>query len=177
MLDEQVAVFAPKVGVEAACRAFSVNPRSWRHRRQRDEGRLPQRTRSAPGPRALHPAALSEAEKDRIVEVLCSERFCDLAPAQVYATLLDEGTYLCSERQMYRVLSERGLVRERRRGGHQRRGAYGVPRLEADRPNAVWTWDFQCRRRHWMSYADTWTMPTFLSMGSSSDVMRSARSA
>ena len=73
--------------------------------------------------------------------MLCSERFCDLAPAQVYATLLDEGTYLCSERQMYRVLSERGLVRERRRGGHQRRGAYGVPRLEADRPNAVWTWD------------------------------------
>ena len=92
MLDEQVAVFAQKVGVEAACRAFSVNPRSWRHRRQRDEDRLPQRAQSEPASRAPHPASLSEAEKDRIVEVLCAERFCDLAPAQVYATLLDEGT-------------------------------------------------------------------------------------
>jgi putative transposase len=143
MLDEQVAVFAPKVGAETACRAFAVNPRSWRYRRQREEDRLPERPQSEPTPRAPrpHPAALSVAEKERIVEVLCSERFCDLAPAQVYSTLLDEGTYLCSERQMYRVLGERGLVRERRRGGHQRRGAYGVPRLEADRPNAVWTWD------------------------------------
>jgi putative transposase len=143
MLDELVGVFAPKVGVETACRAFAVNPRSWRYRRQRDEDRLPQRAQSEPTSRAphRHPAALSDAEKDRIVEVLCSERFCDLAPAQVYSTLLDEGTYLCSERQMYRVLSERGLVRERRRGGHQRRGAHGVPRLEADRPNAVWSWD------------------------------------
>jgi putative transposase len=143
MLDEQVAAFAPKVGVEVACRAFSVKSRSWRHRRQRDEGRLAQRVPVGPTQRAPHPATLTKPEKDEIVEVLCSERFCDLAPAQVYATLLDEGTYLCSERQMYRVLAERGLVRERCRGGHQRRGAYGVPRLEADRPNAVWAWDIE----------------------------------
>jgi putative transposase len=77
---------------------------------------------------------------------LCEERFADLAPAQVYSTLLDEGVYLCSERQMYRVLAERGLVRERRRGGHQRAGSYGVPRLEADRPNRVWTWDITALR-------------------------------
>jgi putative transposase len=141
MLDAQVAAFAPKVGVETACRAFALNPRSFRHRRQRDTGRLARRARSEPALRAPHPASLSETDKDQVVEVLCSERFCDLAPAQVYATLLDEGTYLCSERQMYRVLAEWGLVRERRRGGHQRRGAYGVPRLEADRPNVVWTWD------------------------------------
>ena len=80
-------------------------------------------------------------EKDLIVATLCEERFWDLAPAQVYTTLLDEGTYLCSERQMYRVLAERGLVRERRRGGHHRSGHYGVPRLEADGPNQCWTWD------------------------------------
>jgi putative transposase len=141
MLDAQVAAFAPKVGVETACRAFALNPRSFRHRRQRDTGRLARRARSEPAPRAPHPASLSETDKDQVVEVLCSERFCDLAPAQVYATLLDEGTYLCSERQMYRVLAERGLVRERRRRGHQRRGAYGVPRLDPDRPRLVWTWD------------------------------------
>jgi hypothetical protein len=68
-------------------------------------------------------ASLSDTEKERIVEVLCSERSCDLAPAQVYSALLDESSYLCSERQMYQVLAERSLVREQRRGGHQRRGA------------------------------------------------------
>lgn len=140
-LDEQVVVFAAKVGVHAACAAFAVNPRSYRHRRQRDDGRLPAPPPRPATPPAVHPAALTDAECDRVVAELCSERFVDLAPAQVYATLLDEGVYLCSERQMYRVLAARGLVRERRRGGHQRRGAYGVPRLEADRPNRVWAWD------------------------------------
>ena len=146
MLDGQVDVFTPKVGAKRACAAFAVNPRSRRHRRQRDEGRLVLPPPTEPTPRAPHPAALTEAEKDHIVETLCSERFCDLAPAQVYTTLLDEGVYLCSERHMYRVLAERGLVRERRRGGHQRAGAYGVPRLAADRPNKVWTWDITALR-------------------------------
>lgn len=145
-LDAQVEVFAPKVGVARACAAFGVNARSYRHRRQRDEGRLRLPPPAEPRPRRAHPAALSDDEKDHIVATLCSERFCDLAPAQVYATLLDEGIYLCSERQMYRVLAERGLVRERRRGGHQRRGAHGVPRLEADAPNRVWTWDITALR-------------------------------
>lgn len=146
ILDDRVAEFAPKVGVRRACRAFGVNERSHRHRRQRDEGRLVLAPPADPSPRRPHPAALSQAEKDLVVETLCSERFCDLAPAQVYSALLDEGTYLCSERQMYRVLAERGLVRERRRGGHQRAGAYGVPRLEADAPNRVWTWDITALR-------------------------------
>jgi len=140
-LDDQVDVFAPKVGVARACAAFGVHPRSYRHRRQRDEGRLVLPPPADPREPRPHPAALSGDEKDLIVDTLCSERFCDLAPAQVYSTLLDEGVYLCSERQMYRVLAERGLVRERRRGGHHRAGAFGVPRLEADQPNRVWSWD------------------------------------
>jgi len=146
MLDGQVDQFAAKVGFNRACEAFAVNPRSHRHRRQRDQGRLRPSPPTVPGPRRPHPASLTDAEKDLVIETLCEERFCDLAPAQVYSTLLDEGVYLCSERQMYRVLAERHLVRERRRGGHQRAGAYGVPRLEADRPNKVWTWDITALR-------------------------------
>ncbi len=38
----------------------------------------------------------------------------DSSPAQVWATLLDEGTYLCSQRTMYRILAAGGQVRERR---------------------------------------------------------------
>lgn len=146
MLDSQVTAHAGACTVKRACAAFAVNERSYRHRRQREEGRLPLPPPAVPKVRAPHPASLSPAEKDTIIAVLCEERFVDLAPAQVYSTLLDEGAYLCSERQMYRVLAERGLVRERRRGGHQRAGVYGVPRLEADAPNQVWTWDITALR-------------------------------
>jgi putative transposase len=71
---------------------------------------------------------------------LHSERFVDSSPAQVYATLLDEGAYLASERTMYRLLeAEHGSVRERRdqltHPGYQR------PELLAERPNQLWSWD------------------------------------
>ena len=141
MLDVQVAACAGLVGVTRACTAFGVKPRSYRHRQQAREGRLLLRKRPASKPRAPHPSALSVAEKERVLEELCSKRFCDLSPAQVYTTLLDEGTYLCSVRQMYRLLEDRGLLFERRRGGHQRRGLYPTPRLEATGPNQCWTWD------------------------------------
>ena len=65
-------------------------------------------------PRPAPARALSEAERNEVFEVLCSERFADRAPAEVYATLLDEGVYLCSERTMYRILAGNKAVRERR---------------------------------------------------------------
>ena len=71
--------------------------------------------------------------------MLHSERFCDLAPAQVWATLLDEGTYLCSISAMYRLLRDRDEVRERRR--QARHPATVKPELVATAPNQVWSWD------------------------------------
>ncbi len=100
LLDGRVEAFAPKVGVRAACAAFGVKERSYHHRRQRDEGRLRLPPPAEPRPRRRHPASLSDTEKNLIIETLCSERFVDLAPAQVCSTLLDEGVYLCSERQI-----------------------------------------------------------------------------
>ena len=49
-----------------------------------------------------------------MLNVLASPRFVDRAPAEVAATLLDEGQYLCSERTMYRILAANQPVRERR---------------------------------------------------------------
>lgn len=141
VLDAHVSEFAGKVGTVRACRAFGVNARTYRHRKQARENRLPARPEAPAAPRAPHPAALSCAEKERVLSELCSERFYDLAPAQVFTTLLDEGEYLCSVRQMYRLLSDHGLSRERRRGGHQRRGQYPAPMLEASGPNQCWSWD------------------------------------
>jgi putative transposase len=73
------------------------------------------------------------------VNVLDSEAFCDLAPRQVWARLLDAGTYLCSVPMMYRLLAERGEVRERRR--QARHPATVKPELVATQPNQVWSWD------------------------------------
>lgn len=75
-----------------------------------------------------------------MIDVLDSERFCDLAPAQVWARLLDEdNTYLCSISTMYRLLRERDEVRERRRIA--RHPAHVKPELAATGPNQVWSWD------------------------------------
>jgi len=49
-----------------------------------------------------------------VLDTLRSERFVGQAPAQVVATLLDEGLYLCSERTMYRLLAAHKEFRERR---------------------------------------------------------------
>ena len=74
-----------------------------------------------------------------MLDTLHSERFIDQAPAQVHATLLDEGTYLCAPRTMYRLLDTAGEVKERR--DQVRRPHYAAPELLATRPNEVWSWD------------------------------------
>jgi putative transposase len=71
--------------------------------------------------------------------VLNSERFQDQAPREVYATLLDEGQYLCHWRTMYRILAENKAIRERR--NQLRHPVYAKPELLATGPNQVWSWD------------------------------------
>ena len=83
--------------------------------------------------------ALDETEREEVLGALHCERFVDKAPAQVWATLLDEGTYLCSIRTMYRILEEHGEVRERR--NQRRHPNYTKPELLAEAPNQVWSWD------------------------------------
>ena len=106
-----------------------------------------------PKPRATPPNALSAPERAAVLEVLHGDRFIDRAPAQVWATLLDEGTYLASESTMYRLLRADGEVRERRRqASHPPRT---VPELVANGPNEVWSYDATAlrgpRRGVWFS--------------------------
>ena len=87
----------------------------------------------------LFRSALSAGERQAVLDVLHSARFGDTAPAEVYATLLDEGTYLASERTMYRLLAAAGETGDRR---HQRvHPPYAKPELLATAPNEVWSWD------------------------------------
>ena len=83
--------------------------------------------------------ALSAKERDQVLAVLHSEGFVDQAPACVYATLLDEGRYLCLVRSMYRILASEDEVRERR--NQLRHSSYEKPELLATRPNELWSWD------------------------------------
>jgi putative transposase len=82
---------------------------------------------------------LSQEEKAQVRQVLNSQRFQDSAPRQVYATLLDEGEYLCHWRTMYRILAEHGEVRERR--NQLQHPAYTKPELLATGANQLWSWD------------------------------------
>jgi len=100
------------------------------------------RPRPVPGPRRepkAQPRALSEAENAAVLAAVHADRFIDSAPAEVYATLLDEGTYLGSVSTMYRRLHDVGQVRERRT--HSVHPASVKPELVADAPNVVWSWD------------------------------------
>lgn len=104
-----------------------------------------QRTASKPdrekesAPRKPHPRALSSEEKIKVLAVLNSPEYQDLAVPQVYAALLDRGEYLCSISTQYRILQENSQVRERR--NQLRHPDYPKPMLFATRPNQVWTWD------------------------------------
>jgi len=133
-----IAEVAPGVGVKAACEALVV-PRTsfYRARAAATVGpMLAADTESRP---RRSPRALSEEEREGVLAVLHSDRFVDSAPEEVYATLLDEQTYLCAPRTMYRILHDNKEVRERR--NQLRRPAYAKPELLATKPNEVWSWD------------------------------------
>lgn len=83
--------------------------------------------------------ALSEEERQRVLDVLHSERYIDCPPAAVFHSLLDKGVYLASERTMYRILADNNEVKERR--AQRRHPQYGKPELIATAPNQVWCWD------------------------------------
>jgi len=111
----------PRLGVAALCVALAFARATFYRRR----------SPKPPGCRAPSPRALSPVERQAVLDTLHEPRFVDLAPAEVHATLLDEGTYLCSERTMYRVLEANQEVRERR--DQRRHPAYVKPELLATR--------------------------------------------
>ena len=92
-----------------------------------------------PTARRASPRALTRREQVDVLAQLHTERFVDRSPAQVHATLLEEATYLCSPRTMYRILAAHHQLRERR--AQRTHPTYAVPRLTATQPNQVWTWD------------------------------------
>lgn len=91
------------------------------------------------GPRQSPPNRLTDAERDRLVEVANSDRFRDASPKQIVPALADEGTYLASESSIYRELRRRQLMQHR--GKARAPTARPKPHFEATAPLQVWTWD------------------------------------
>jgi len=120
------------LSISDRCDALAV-PRSTFYRKRvekRNTSEKPQKKRSA--------RKLSEVEEEKVLALLNSDRFCDFAPAEIHATLLDESVYLCSERTMYRIL-ERNKQNVQRR--QKTRHNYSRPELLATQPNQLWSWD------------------------------------
>ncbi len=132
MIATGVSELASVVGTSAACAALAVS-RATHYRRTRGPRLGP------PVPRPRPARALTENERTTVLDLLHGERFVDASPAATYATLLDEGTYLASERTMYRILADAQEVRERR--DQRRHPAYAKPELLATGPNELWSWD------------------------------------
>jgi putative transposase len=132
-----VEQMSPHIGVVHACATLGVNrARVYRVRSRRRHlaGAHVQR-KARPRP----PLALSLPERETLLLTLNSERFADVAPASVYATLLDEGCYLASASTMYRLLVGAHAVRERR--NQLTHPPYAKPQLLASAPCQVWSWD------------------------------------
>ena len=124
------------VPLKSACSALGLNRSSVYARRRRASERSLSRVsrKTAPQPRALPPD-----ERQRVHETLTSPEFCNQPPVEVYQTLLERGVCLCSVSTMHRILREHGENGERR----DQRAAqhHAIPRLIAQAPNEVWTWD------------------------------------
>jgi putative transposase len=132
MIATGIAELSPVTGTQAACAALAVSRAT--HYRRTMGPRL-----GPPAPRPSSARALTELERTTVLDTLHADRFVDVAPGAVVATLLDEGTYLASERTMYRILASAHEVRERR--NQLRHPAYERPELLATGPRELWSWD------------------------------------
>jgi putative transposase len=132
VIDEHFDDLEAATSTKAACGLLGAS-RATRYRRRRPP------TLGPPPPRPAPPNKLTEAEQQRVLNVLRSPEYCDLAPAQVWARLLDDGIYFCSISTMYRLLAVAGENRERRR--QRTHPAKKKPELVARAPNRVWSWD------------------------------------
>jgi len=135
--DAAVIQLAPIIGVRAACERVGAAHAGYY--RRHPQSPTPQRPEPIPHRDRHQPQALSAQERQAILDQLHSPRFVDSSPAEVWATLLDEGVYLGSISTFYRVLREAGETGERRRQATH--PATVKPELVATQPNQVWSWD------------------------------------
>jgi len=118
-----------------ACEVLAISTRTFA-RWKLGEG-SPDRRKGAP---KRVPRKLSDAERDKIVCVACSDEYCDQNPYEIVASHLENGIYLGSPSTIYRVLRAQNLVHYRGEA-HARHSSSRPPELKATGPDQVWSWD------------------------------------
>jgi len=116
-----------------ACQVLNLN-RSTVHRRTLPDQPKPVREETKCQPRALSPY-----ERERLWSTMTSPEFLDQPPHEIYHTLLSRGELLGSISTMHRLLREKAAAGERRAQRPPQSNA--IPRLLAEKPNQVFTWD------------------------------------
>lgn len=137
MTDTAITELAPVIGGRAACDAVGAPQASWYRRHRKSPA--PERPAPVPHRHRPQPRALTEAERQEILDELHSDRFADVSPTEVWAILLDESRYLGSTSTFYRLLRQASGTRERRKQATH--PASVKPELVATEPNQVYSWD------------------------------------
>jgi putative transposase len=127
------ALIADGISQREACRSTSTSRASWfRWRKPTPDHRIVRGS-------GVQPHALDAQERATLLALCNSERFCNMAPRAIWATLLDEGCYLASPSTIYRVLRAADQVNERR--AIATHPARIKPELVTTAPNRLWSWD------------------------------------
>ena len=147
MYIDSVRILCQEIDIETCCYFLGISRStyySWQIKKDVRE----------PRPRKQYVAShvMSETEKASIISLMLSIEYMDKTPYEIFYGELDRGNYYCSIRTMYRLLAERELLVERRRG--HRRVNYSKPELLATGPNQVWSWDITKLKgpQKWMFY-------------------------
>lgn len=118
-----------------ACQELGIGLNTYRRWSSRPKDGRPHAVRGTPS------HALTEAERDAVLQTCHRPEFASLPPAQIVVRLLDEeDRYLASESTFYRVLRQAHAQHRRGRAAAPRH--LGPPRRHrADGPNQLWSWD------------------------------------
>ena len=127
------------VSKREACRQLGLARSSFRLQEQKHQFCGPPKPPATSRKHSRQPRALSPKERMDVLDCLNSEAYCDQPPLQVYYDLLEQEKYLCSVSSMHRILRHAAQQGDRRLQRPKQNNA--IPRLRADKPNEVWTWD------------------------------------
>jgi len=121
-----------------ACTVIGITARTFQRWTSGGDSLLADGRPTAVRPQPAH--ALSEQERQAVLDVCVQETYADLPPGQIVPRLADEGVYLASESTYYRILRAQDLLHHRGRAKAPR-GSKPPTTHCASRPNALWCWD------------------------------------
>ena len=149
-MEQIVKDLAGELGEREACLQLGHSRASFRRRhvlvsslprqqRRYQARQLARREQCEERARRRSSLALSEAERQTVLDAIHQPRFIDRSVPYIHATLWDEGTYHCSMSTKYRILHSVGEIGDRR--DQATRPARVKPELCATGPRQVFAWD------------------------------------